>query len=68
VIPYTTTRNDTPPGDRLTEVAALLAKAILRSRVRAHRRLRNSEKRRKENLDVVPETRTHEREAMHCGA
>ena len=56
------------PEDRLAEVAALLAEAILRARVRAHHRLRDSEKMRKEGLDVLSETRTHGREAIPCGA
>ena len=64
----TTTPDDTHPDARLTEVAALLAEGILRSRVRAHQRLRNSEKRRKDSLDVLSETRTHGRETIPCGA
>ena len=64
-----TTDSESIPSDaHLDEVAALLAEAILRARVRAHRRRRKSEQRRQESLDVISETRTHGREAIPCGA
>ena len=53
---------------RLTEVAELLAVAILRHRAREQRRLRNSRKGREKGLDVLSETRTHGQEVIHCGA
>ena len=68
MISPSTNPDDTPSDARLDEVAALLAEAILRARVRAHRRRRESEQKRQESLDVLTETRTHEREAMRCGA
>lgn len=54
--------------DRLTEVAALLAEAILRHRVRAFRRSRNSARGRENGLDVLAETRTDEGEQISEGA
>jgi len=67
VISPTSNPGGIPPEDRLAELASLLAEAILRSRVRTQRRLRNSEKRRKDGLDVQPEIRTHGRDIIRRG-
>ncbi len=60
--------NIPPTEARLTEVAALLAEAILRHRAQARNRLEKPGRLGKKALDDHRESRTHGEEVTRCGA